>query len=85
MKAYSKTETGIERRRAAVSNWITRNPEKRKAQVAVGNAIRDGRLTRGTCEKCGSPKVHAHHDDYTKPLEVRWLCPQHHSDHHREE
>ena len=44
--------------------------------------INDGRLTRRPCEKCGA-KAQAHHDDYKKPLDVRWLCPKHHGEHHR--
>lgn len=61
--------------------WIERNPEKRKAHVALGNAVRDGRVVKGACEVCGSTqRVHGHHDDYDKPLEVRWLCPSHHGE-----
>lgn len=71
--------------------WANENPEKRKASWAVNNAIRDGNLVRQPCEVCGvSGKrdsgrslVHAHHDDYSKPLEVRWLCDTHHNEHHR--
>lgn len=38
------------------------------------------------CEKCGSTtKVHRHHDDYSKPLEVRWLCHEHHKQADREQ
>lgn len=56
-----------------------RNPEKYKARTAVSNALRDGRLQRCPCEVCGtSDRVQAHHDDYSKPLEVRWLCFKHH-------
>jgi hypothetical protein len=62
--------------------WNRRNPEKREAQVAVGHAIRDGRLSKEPCEKCGDSKVQGHHDDYSKPLDVRWLCPTHHAEHH---
>lgn len=58
-----------------------RHPEKHAARAQVRNAIRDGRLQRQPCEACGK-KAQAHHDDYTKPLEVRWLCPRDHSDHH---
>lgn len=58
------------------------HPEKAKANRMVGNAIRDGRLVRLPCEKCGDPKSEGHHDDYSKPLEVRWLCFKHHREHH---
>lgn len=52
-----------------------RNPERYKARTAVGNALRDGRLTRGPCKHCGSTeKVQAHHHDYNKPLDVEWVC-----------
>ena len=52
------------------------NPIKRKARTAVGNAVRDGRLDKpDQCEECDSTfRVEGHHDDYSKPLEVRWLC-----------
>lgn len=45
------------------------------ARNAAGYAIRAGKLIQGACENCGSTKyINAHHDDYSKPLEVRWLC-----------
>lgn len=52
------------------------NPAKYAAHTAVNNAIRDGKLVKQTsCEECSSEfAVEGHHDDYTKPLEVRWLC-----------
>jgi len=49
-------------------------PEKNKAHKAVSNAIRDGKLTKEPCFMCGSEKVVGHHPDYSKPLEVIWLC-----------
>jgi hypothetical protein len=48
------------------------------ARNQVNNAIKGGRLVRGPCEVCGKENTDAHHDDYDKPLEVRWLCPSHH-------
>lgn len=63
--------------------WRQRYPERAKAHFAVSNAIRDGKLQKGPCEVCGDGRVHGHHDDYTKPLEVRWLCPKHHAQHHQ--
>lgn len=70
-----------ERRKAALEYQRRRraaNPEKYRACNAVSNAIRDGRLTKAPCEVCGKSKVEAHHDDYSKPLEVNWLCRKHH-------
>lgn len=59
--------------------------EKRQARVTVGNAIRDGKLIPAPCERCGSEiEIHAHHEDYSKPLEVMWLCTTHHGERHRE-
>ena len=71
----------------ATKTWRERNPEKYRAQTAVNNAIRDGRLKRGECERYGrecSGRVEAHHDDYSKPLDVRWLCVHHHKEVQRE-
>ena len=63
--------------------WRARNPDKRRAHIAVGNAIRDGKMNREPCEACGeTSRVQAHHDDYSKPLDVRWLCVACHAAHH---
>ena len=50
-------------------------------------ALKTGKLTKpDACSKCGSlEKIEAHHDDYTKSLEVRWLCFVCHRQHHTEE
>lgn len=69
----------------AKSEWTDRNPEKRRAQNAIGNAVRDGRIQRLPCEQCGAEKAQAHHDDYSKPLDVRWLCAWCHAQHHVKE
>ena len=64
--------------------YRAKNPEKYKAQTALNNAVRDGKLIKGPCEKCGSTeRIHGHHDDYSKPLDVRWLCPVHHAEAHK--
>lgn len=47
---------------------------KDSARGVVSMALRRGKLTRQPCEECGDPKAEAHHDDYSKPLAVRWLC-----------
>lgn len=70
-------------KRVWLEDYRERFPEKRLAHSGVNNAIRDGRLERQPCEACGA-RAHAHHDDYSRPLDVRWLCPRHHSEHHRQ-
>jgi len=58
-------------------------PNKYKAHSMVNNFIRNGKLVKKPCEICGSPEnIHAHHDDYLEPLNVRWLCSAHHSQWH---
>lgn len=59
-----------------------KSPEKAIARSRTAYAIRTGKLFRMPCEKCGNPKSQAHHDDYSKPLEVRWLCFVHHREAH---
>lgn len=60
-------------------------PNKYKAHNIVSNAIRDGKLFKESCEVCGSEdNIHAHHDDYLKPLNIRWLCAACHSQWHRD-
>lgn len=49
------------------------------ARREVGAALLRGALTRQSCEACGRAATHAHHDDYSKPLAVRWLCHSHHA------
>lgn len=34
-------------------------------------------------DKIGRRLINAHHDDYSKPFNVRWLCPQHHREWHK--
>lgn len=57
--------------------------EKARARRAVNHAVAAGRLERQSCERCGTTNAEAHHDDYTKPLDVRWLCRPHHMELHR--
>lgn len=61
--------------------------EERKHRAAVRkltrNKIKQGVLTKKPCEICGTEDdVHAHHDDYNKPFDVRWLCRYHHREYH---
>lgn len=80
--AYQRSHPEVVR--AAKRRYEERNPEKRRAANIANNALRDGKLVRQPCEVCGSTeRVHKHHDDYSRPLDVRWLCPKHHAEHHK--
>lgn len=59
-------------------------PEKRLAQSRLGHAIRDGAIVKPFfCVRCWDiGKIHGHHTDYSRPLDVIWLCPKCHADMH---
>lgn len=67
-----------ERIAKAVKNWRLNNPEKNKAHRVVASAIRNGTLVKEPCF-CDNPDTQAHHSDYSKPLDVEWLCKIHHT------
>ena len=53
-----------------------RDPMKRAARLALGNAVKAGKVVKPEiCDVCSQPApLHGHHDDYSKPLEVIWCC-----------
>ncbi len=62
-----------------------RNSDKCACNAIVRNALRSGRLKRMPCERCQTEEhIHAHHEDYTKPMDVMWLCRACHGLRHRE-
>lgn len=58
---------------------LQRYPDRCAARRKVHEAVKAGRLVRQPCEVCGVANSHAHHEDYSKPLEVRWFCQKHHN------
>ena len=67
-----------------LKEYRSKFPRKYKATCMVNNAIRDKRLFReGCCVCAATERIHAHHADYAKPLNVRWLCVVHHFEWHR--
>lgn len=56
-------------------------PERKRAADAVASAIRSGKLIPHPCHICGE-KAQAHHPDYSRPLDVVWLCLPHHRQAH---
>ena len=62
-----------------------RHPEHHAAREKVRRAIRSGKLVKLPCENCGEQKSTGHHEDYSKPLDVIWLCrPCHDAEHAKE-
>jgi hypothetical protein len=84
-KLYSQTEAGKQARKKATKTYHKRYPMKYAAHVIFRNYVRDGKIIAETfCSCCKSTeKIEGHHDDYTKPLEVRWLCEKCHKEWHR--
>jgi hypothetical protein len=81
---YSNPEN--RKRRQKTASLRARHPDvihKTLCRRRTQQAIYSGKLIRKPCEKCGDPKVEAHHEDYYKPLEIVWLCQKHHIEHHK--
>lgn len=57
---------------------------KANARSYLNVYIRRGIIKKMPCEKCGNPKAEAHHEDYSKPLAVIWLCREHHLEIHKD-
>lgn len=66
--------------RARKSN--SKHPDERRARSRVNHAKERGELIEQPCEICGATPADAHHDDYNKPLEIRWLCRKCHAEWH---
>ncbi len=82
-----KVEAG--RKGGLATRYKKLNPDeatkRHGARVVLSKAVQSGKLVRPDfCQDCGSPKmVEGHHDDYDKPLEVKWLCKKCHQETHK--
>lgn len=61
--------------------------DRQSARASLLRAVRSGRIERPkSCPRCGKEcTVEGHHTDYSKPLDVMWLCRQCHADQARRE
>ena len=84
-KYYQSTERGKLTRSLAQKTHKSKYPNSYKSRCALNHAIRDGKIHRQyVCSECPSTKnIQGHHDDYNKPLEVRWLCSRCHTAWHK--
>lgn len=63
-------------------NSPSERSKRRKARSILNHHLRDKKILRPGCETCGN-RAEAHHNDYDKPLNVKWLCLKHHRDYHK--
>ena len=80
LRSHRENPAAAQRRNAV---YAERHPEKAAAKREVMLAVRSGRLLRQPCSVCGAKKADAHHDNYSQPLNVLWLCRTHHGERHR--
>ncbi len=59
-------------------SYAKKHPERRRAINILYRAIKSGKIKRQPCIVCGNPKSQGHHEKYSKPLEVQWVCQTHH-------
>lgn len=59
-------------------NMRKKYPEKWNARAKLRYAVKTGKIAKFACEKCGNFLSEAHHTDYSKALDVIWLCRRHH-------
>lgn len=74
---YRETEGFKEKHRKEARKYYIKNKDKAACRDKVRYALKMGRLKKQPCW-CGETKVEAHHEDYSKPLDVVWFCFKHH-------
>lgn len=79
VQQYDRERAKLPQRRAKsvddVKRWRREHPDLYRAQNAINNAIRDGKLNRGRCGDCGTDKnVFGIATDPDNPLAATWRC-----------
>ncbi len=80
-KQWLRSEKG----KALYRRRYAENKLQFRAHRTIQRLIKAGVIKRQNCEVCGENNGSAHHPDYSKPLEVVWLCQKHHSEVHRKD
>lgn len=79
-----------DQRVAILRSGVAKHPERKRARMALQNAVRRGDVLKPEfCDDCGQQfaraAIHGHHEDYTRPLDVAWVCARCHGKRHRME
>jgi len=87
-KKYQESEDFRIKRKDVLAKQRRENPAKASARTSLGNAVRDGKITRPTtCSSCGKIdcEIQGHHWSYLEEhwLDVMWLCTECHGKEHR--
>jgi len=82
-RAYDRERSKLPHRVALHADGSRRrralNPERHRAHQQLRRAVKKGIVKRLPCSVCGSQKSIGHHPDYSKPIDVVWLCQPHHA------
>ncbi len=79
-KRYKLSENGIIAARKGREKYFEKHPERRNLHKIVAR-----KLKKEPFQVCGEKRVHAHHEDHSKPLDVMWFCIKHHCQLHASE
>lgn len=78
IRSWRKSEKGKFSRRLEQKSQRAKYPEKDYARRALRQAVKGGRVIKLPCQYCGNPNSQGHHKDYSRPLDVIWVCYKHH-------
>lgn len=82
IRAYDRSR-GCRQTKEDLQKYRCDNPQKDKAHAMCARAIKTHKLIKCECMFDCIGKVEGHHNDYSRPLSVVWLCPHHHKRYHK--
>jgi hypothetical protein len=71
----------LELKKEINKRWLSEHKDRSNAQQKLRRAVKNGTVKKQLCWACGE-KAEAHHPDYSRPLDVVWLCVVHHRQTH---